>query len=314
MCSVHRANFAESKITQMERMTESGVPDTSESSSKLYLASFPGENPTELEFTTWLNGARDRLRVARLLKYAVSAAPAAPADLAAKNLIPAPDASVADAIKQSVMAKNLQIAADNADRAAAWADRVRDKSDLIAGALQLSLRPMAPGRLKALELAHVRSPPNEHQLDGGAMFRALLTLGGTLDSEGEAKRALAQVAYMRANILPDNSTTNQFDARVNEFDTHINPALEMRYTGENYVKLLLDSCIPACLETDGRLLRRELESSFITGTSGPTRMTCDAEPDCAGFHLNKNKRLYQFKTAIDKLTTGRNFTTWTKQA
>ena len=41
---------------------------------------------------------------------------------------------------------------------------------------------------------------------------------------------------------------------------------------------------------------------------------CDAEPDCAGFHLNKNKRLYQFKTAIDKLTTGRNFTTWTKQA
>ena len=60
-------------------MTESGVPDTSESSSKLYLASFPGENPTELEFTTWLNGARDRLRVARLLKYAVSAAPAAPA-------------------------------------------------------------------------------------------------------------------------------------------------------------------------------------------------------------------------------------------
>ena len=46
---------------------------------------------------------------------------------------------------------------------------------------------------------------------------------------------------MRANPLPDNATTNQFDARVNEFDTHVNPALEMQYTGENYVKLLWTS-------------------------------------------------------------------------
>ena len=145
------------------------------------------------------------------------------------------------------------------------------------------MRASAPGRLRAMERAHARAAPNAHQLDGGAMFRALLALGagngGTpprLDSEGEAKRALAQVAYMRANPLPDNSTTNQFDARVNEFDTHVNPALEMQYTGENYVKLLLESCVPACLETDGRLLRREMESSFVAGTSGPTRMTDEA--------------------------------------
>ena len=232
-------------------MTESGAPEHSESTSKLYLAPFPGENPTELEFTTWLDGARDRLRVAKLLKHALNDAPAAPPDLAAKALIPTPGADVADTIKQSVLAKNMLITAENADRAAAWADRIREKADLIAGALQLSMRTSAPGRLRALERAHARAAPNAHQLDGGAMFRALLTLGGTLDSEGEAKRALAQVAYMRANPLPDNATTNQFDTRVNEFDTHVNPALEMQYTGENYVKLLLESCVPACLETDG---------------------------------------------------------------
>ena len=257
-------------------MTESGAPEHSESTSKLYLATFPGENPTELEFTTWLDGARDRLRVTRLLKHALNAAPAAPPDLAAKALIPTPGADVADTIKQSVLAKNMLITAENADRAAAWADRIREKADLIVGALQLSMRASAPGRLRALERAHARAAPNAHQLDGGAMFRALLTLGGTLDSEGEAKRALAQVAYMRANPLPDNATPNQFDARVNEFDTHVNPALEMQYAGENYVKLLLESCVPSCLETDGRLLRREMESAFMTGTSGPSRLADEA--------------------------------------
>ena len=97
------------------------------------------------------------------------------------------------------------------------------------------------------------------------MFRALLTLGGTLDSEGEAKRALAQVAYMRANPLPDNATTNQFDTRVNEFDTHVNPALEMQYTGENYVKLLLESCVPACLDRNTARASRHARAMPLRG-------------------------------------------------
>ena len=158
MCSVHRANFAKAQIPQMERMTESGASESTDSTaSKLFLAPFPGENPSELEFKTWLDSTRDRLRVALLLKFAVSSVPAAPSDLAAKNLIPAPDPSVADAIKQSITAKNLQITADNADRAAAWADRIREKADLIAGALQHSMRSPAPGRLQALERAGARS-------------------------------------------------------------------------------------------------------------------------------------------------------------
>jgi hypothetical protein len=39
---------------------------------------------------------------------------------------------------------------------------------------------------------------------------------------------------------------------------------------------------------------------------------CDARANCAGFHLNKNKQLYQFKSAIPRLTAGPNFTTWVK--
>ena len=35
----------------------------------------------------------------------------------------------------------------------------------------------------------------------------------------------------------------------------------MKYTGQNYVKFLLETCIPPSLETDGRLLRREIEAA-----------------------------------------------------
>ena len=92
-----------------------------------------------------------------LPQHALNDAPAAPPDLAAKALIPTPGADVADTIKQSVLAKNMLITAENADRAAAWADRIREKADLIVGALQLSMRASAPGRLRALERAHARA-------------------------------------------------------------------------------------------------------------------------------------------------------------
>jgi hypothetical protein len=65
---------------------------------------------------------------------------------------------------------------------------------------------------------------------------------------------------------------------------------------------------------------RHLDSTDPTGqianirTYAAAKARCDANPACAGFHLNKNKTLYQFKSAINKLTTGRNFTTWTKQS
>lgn len=39
---------------------------------------------------------------------------------------------------------------------------------------------------------------------------------------------------------------------------------------------------------------------------------CNSEPLCAGFHLNKNQGVYQFKALIDDLQPGRNFTTWVK--
>lgn len=159
MCSVHRANSVDSKLTQMERMTESGAPEHSESTSKLYLAPFPGENPTELEFTTWLDGARDRLRVAKLLKHALNDAPAAPPDLAAKALIPTPGADVADTIKQSVLAKNMLITAENADRAAAWADRIREKADWLTASARRPTSSRARCRRAAAQHAGFRTRP-----------------------------------------------------------------------------------------------------------------------------------------------------------
>ena len=141
----------------------------------------------------------------------------------------------------AVLGKNLGITADNIDRRTAWASRVRDKCDSIAAAMAESMRTVAPGRFALLEAAHVFAPPHQHMLNGGAMFREVTSLLGTMDVEGEAKLAKAQTDWFAspAGRLGNNVSQNQFDARVNEFDVHVNPALKMKYTGSNYVEFLL---------------------------------------------------------------------------
>ena len=163
----------------------------------------------------------------------------------------------------AVLGKNLGITADNIDRRTAWASRVRDKCDSIAAAMAESMRTVAPGRFALLEAAHVFPPPHDHMLNGGAMFREVTSLLGTMDVEGEAKLAKAQADWFAspAGRLGNNVSQNQFDARVNEFDVHVNPALKMKYTGSNYVEFLLENCVPPCLEVDARLLRREMEAA-----------------------------------------------------
>ena len=157
----------------------------------------------------------------------------------------------------------MQITVDNADRRNSWQNRVRDKCDAIAAALGQSMRDIAPGRLKALETAHPFAAPHDHMINGGAMYRDIKALLGTMDTESEAKLAKAQADHFASDAgrLGDNVSQNQFDARVNEFDVHINPALKMKYQGRNYVEFLLDNCIPPCLKTDGRLLKREFEAA-----------------------------------------------------
>ena len=269
-CTVTSVGVSVATHTRMEQAdngrTDSNAESTA-SSGKLVLHSFPNENPSELELRRWIESAQDRLRAARLLPYALSNAPTATTEYAAKNLIPNPPTGTAETITNGILSKNMQITADNADRVIAWASRVRDKNDTIAAALQLSLRSNAPGRLAALERAHAMTAPNEHMLNGGAMFRALKGLQGHLDTEEEAKLAKKQVDFFLdpKGRLGDNVSANQFDERVNEFDVHVNPALEMQYNGLNYSKFLLQTCIPPCLETDGRLLRRELEAASRMG-------------------------------------------------
>ena len=239
------------------------ISDHSASGGKLLLPTFPGENPSELELRRWADASKDRLRASKLLSFALAAAPTASSDYTERSLIPTPAQGTDASILNAVLGKNLGITADNTDRRTSWANRVRDKSDSIAAALAESMRTTAPGRFKLLEAKHVLGPPHEHMLNGGAMFREVIALLGTMDVEGEAKLAKSQAEWFAspAGRLGDNVSQNQFDARVNEFDVHVNPALKMQYIGSNYVEYLLDNCMPPCLETEARLLRREIEAA-----------------------------------------------------
>ena len=90
-CAVIAANPAKAGDPLMQTV-DSGRSDLAESSesTKGHLTAFPGENPSELELVRWLELAKDRLRVLKLLPYALSADPPVPAEYAEKTAIPEP--------------------------------------------------------------------------------------------------------------------------------------------------------------------------------------------------------------------------------
>jgi len=187
--------------------TADRISDPSASGGKLLLSPFPGENPSELELKRWLDASKDRLRASRLLPFALAAAPTASSEYAERTLIPTPAADTDSTIKNAVLGKNLQISTDNSDRRAAWSNRVRDKCDSIAAAMAESMRTAAPGRYASLEAAHAYPAPHDHMLNGGAMFREVASLLGTMDVEGEAKLAKAQAEWFASPAGRDNDTT-----------------------------------------------------------------------------------------------------------
>ena len=200
--------------------TADRTTDSAASGFKLLLPPFPGENPSELELRRWVDSSKDRLRAAKLLQFALAAAPTATSDYAERTLIPPPPGGTAESIANAVLSKNMQITTDNTDRRNAWAQRVREKNDTIAAALAESMRSVATGRFRALEAAHPFPAPHGDMLNGGAMFRAIVALIGSMDIEGEAKLAKAQADWFASpdGRLGNNVSQNQFDAHVNEFD------------------------------------------------------------------------------------------------
>ena len=89
-CTVPSVGVTFSTYTGIEQ-ADSGKAeantDSAASGEKLTLLSFPSENPTELELQRWVEATQDRLRASRLLPYALSAAPTATPDFAARGLV-----------------------------------------------------------------------------------------------------------------------------------------------------------------------------------------------------------------------------------
>ena len=114
----------------------------------------------------------------------------------------------------------------------------------------------APARLKALNAEHTREDPNAHLRDGGAMWRAVTALSGTMhrtECEEEAETALH---LMRTMPLPTNVSAAQWETRMLDFENEVNPALETAVEGVALVKMMMKS-IPLNLEGDKRSIARD---------------------------------------------------------
>ena len=117
--------------------------------------------------------------------------------------------------------KNATISTTNVERAAKWEDHKRQQNDKIAAMLQESLDATASLRLTSLEKKHAFPAPHENMLNGGAMWRDLKDLKGTLNAEESEETSLAAWRHLAENPLPDNATSQQFAERLTEFDKHI---------------------------------------------------------------------------------------------
>ena len=162
-----------------------------------------------------------------------------------------------DALQASIALKNAELTQANTRLDLQWEETLREKNDELGALLQASLKPRAKLRWERLAKAHTLASPYDHMIDGGAIWRDLVALKGTLERESMADRSFNAYVLLRSQPLPTNASTQQFADRFVEFDADVNPHLEAAITGAQYVKLMLSS-IPTDLGPDKRAIEREL--------------------------------------------------------
>ena len=64
-----------------------------------------------------------------------------------------------------------------------WEETLREKNDELGAMLQASLKPRAKLRWERLAKANAFASPHEHMIDGGAIWRTLVALKGSLERE-----------------------------------------------------------------------------------------------------------------------------------
>ena len=141
------------------------------------VSEYPGEDPTELEHKKAMEYLERGLRSKDLLSFTV-ASPTKTAEYTGNpELTEPPGAS--DPVKASITVKNAEIIAKNAIRHAQWLEHVHKQTDQIAVLLESYMLNKAPYRMRAMKTTHARNDGTA-RVDGGAWYRALVALKGTL--------------------------------------------------------------------------------------------------------------------------------------
>ena len=249
------------------RLRNIGMTDESDKSAKR--PSFPGENPPEHELERWRLSWVPVLREKHLLAYADKADPERLTEYRPKADLAEPGGA-SDALKASIQLKNAETANANARLAESWTEHKRSQNDEIGALLQVAMMPTAKLRFERLAAKHKYAIPHDHMINGGAIWRELLALKGTLEKDQIADRCFNAYALLRSQPLPSNATTQQFADRFVEFDVDINPHLEVKVAGVQYVKLLL-SAVPTDLGSDKRSIERDLEAASLTADPDEAR-------------------------------------------
>jgi hypothetical protein len=229
-------------------------------SGKASFPEFPEEKPAKNKLVTWLDTWQEDLTAAGYSTLLRGEEPFELAKLRPRPLLPVPADAAA---KIAVDNENARITYQNDTNKIEYDTRLIEMKNRLASKIQRALRPKAPLLLSKLMTAHAAKDGMgaviANTYDGVAMWTelaALRTSGVREYDQGKYEKVSEKI---RDTPLPDNVTPQAFSERINLFQVHVNPYLEVEYTGERLGRFILKQ-LPASLGSDVRSLKRGLEA------------------------------------------------------
>jgi hypothetical protein len=224
---------------------------------------FPKENPTREQYDLWVLHATNYLNNAGFSALLRGDMLRETTKLADRTRLPVPSDAAAIA---AVGAENAKIDSINAANKAERESIEREYKVRLDAKLTLALLPKAKLRLSALHKAHPLKNSAGADVDGAydglAMWKALKAHGKKIDeSDGVGKKHTKRLEEIRDNKLPDNVDPQTFADVIVELND-LMPFVDVPYTGEAYVKLVL-GLAPDALSVDLRMMEEKLKSEKL---------------------------------------------------
>ena len=248
-------------FTTTEEVSDSGRPSKD-------LPAFPGYPPEQKSLQEYVLACKMKFKRSELEAFIgdPAAEPAAMGRFKAVAALTTPTAAT-DSLKNSIILRNLETTARNAQLATEWSDYVRQQRNAVAALLldsmlrgakhlhDLYVKPTAEGGARY-------APPHDKGHNGAVIWRAVLQLeiSNAQDDDDTNKDATAHAEWYRDHKLPDNATGKMVADRLVDYTTFIEPYMDMPYTGITKAQFLI-GFIPDALDADRRALLRQWKAS-----------------------------------------------------